>query len=489
MAHQELSINKLSADSQTGFVGDVVFIHGLGGDARNTWTNKDKEFWPLWLAADIPKVCVWTLGYPAAATHWWGKGASFGLSERAVSLLDYLVSNRLGERPIIFIGHSLGGLMIKKLLQHAATKEQKNWAGVDRNVRGVIFFATPHNGASLDKSIRMFRGRGASEMTKALNFNNAELQDLGNWYRAHVNDREFATHAYYEKEGIPLIGLIVDESSANPGVQGCVPVALDGNHVEVCKPLARTSPAYAGSRHFVCKYIIGIPPTAQSAQDFVLEPTANTNHVFLGPAKEENGASFSFRAAFFLHVGNAQIIIKKFNAMYVAFGCYASPGTVKISIDKKEIETNADCGTFLKPVPINAKDSVYLEYSAREVLTPLASRAPCDCDYGDLEVTIEYMVGEFAEKKDIIKCYRFEVGGTLTSISSIRPVPRFSDEHLTRLLDTGFLDQTQFADLMKILPRHRYLAAHSTVTSDDYLNVSNELRLLLKRFLVTAPHE
>ena len=45
---------------------DVVFVHGLTGDSRKTWSNEaGDEFWPCWLKSDLDKVSVYTLGYPA----------------------------------------------------------------------------------------------------------------------------------------------------------------------------------------------------------------------------------------------------------------------------------------------------------------------------------------------------------------------------------------------------------------------------------------
>jgi hypothetical protein len=50
-------------------VGDVVFVHGLGGNPREYWmADKDKReaFWPAWIGKDVPGVGVWSLGYEVA---------------------------------------------------------------------------------------------------------------------------------------------------------------------------------------------------------------------------------------------------------------------------------------------------------------------------------------------------------------------------------------------------------------------------------------
>ena len=60
---------------------DVIFVHGLDGDARSTWHPKDQPlaFWPSWLAEDVAGVTVWSLGYEVNSSAW--RGAAMPLSE------------------------------------------------------------------------------------------------------------------------------------------------------------------------------------------------------------------------------------------------------------------------------------------------------------------------------------------------------------------------------------------------------------------------
>ena len=71
---------------------------------------------------------VWSLGYAASPTKWarargwfsarWrDSGHGMALPDRAVQVLDLLVQRGLGQRPLMFICHSLGGLVAKQVLR------------------------------------------------------------------------------------------------------------------------------------------------------------------------------------------------------------------------------------------------------------------------------------------------------------------------------------------------------------------------------------
>ncbi len=53
-----------------------------------------------------------------------------------------------------------------------------------------------------------------------------QLRELDEWYRQHVGEFEIATKVYYETR--PTSGvLVVNESSANPGITDVKPVAVE----------------------------------------------------------------------------------------------------------------------------------------------------------------------------------------------------------------------------------------------------------------------
>ncbi|NEP33398.1 MULTISPECIES: alpha/beta fold hydrolase [unclassified Moorena] len=127
--------------------GDVIFVHGLGGDALSTWhpqeRRDDDNFWPAWLGQDLSDVGIWSLAYEVQPFRW--KGNSMPLVDRATNSLDLLDSYEIGDRPIIFVTHSMGGLLVKQMLRSA--RDFGKWEAIASGTRGIVFLSTPHSGS------------------------------------------------------------------------------------------------------------------------------------------------------------------------------------------------------------------------------------------------------------------------------------------------------------------------------------------------------
>lgn len=64
-------------------------------------------------------------------------------------MLEKLKAAQIGAngRPVIWVSHSMGGLLVKQMLVDA--KESQEYNNIYSNTKGVVFFGTPHAGSSL----------------------------------------------------------------------------------------------------------------------------------------------------------------------------------------------------------------------------------------------------------------------------------------------------------------------------------------------------
>lgn len=239
--------------------GDVVFVHGLDGDALLTWqaTNDPQTFWPAWLADPLPQLAVWSLDYDAHALNW--SGTSMPLADRAGNVLHLLELQISGGRPVCFVTHSLGGLLVKQIIRRAVDTRHR----LASQFRGVVFLGTPHAGSQKATWLgNLGRLVGASVSIADLKAHSAQLRDLNIWYRDAIPGLHIANQTYFETQAVSGLK-IVDETSADPGIAGSAPIALDADHVSIAKARSRTDQMYLGVVQFL-RDCLGAAPGSTS---------------------------------------------------------------------------------------------------------------------------------------------------------------------------------------------------------------------------------
>ena len=247
---------------------DVVFVHGLGGDDTATWTVRGaSDSWLEWLGQDIPSIAVWSLCYPAGATKWTTAGEGMALSDRAAGLIPTMLYYGIGSRGTVFVCHSLGGLIVKQILRHSAEMAMPAWRAIAVSTLGVAFLATPHSGSNLASFLKVVPLSRPTRTALALTAHCPHLKELSDWYRQNAGRLGIETTAYAEsrrlKRGFRFV-TVVNTTSADPGISGCITTTLDSNHVDIAKPSDRATDAYRGVETFIRRQVTRADPATSA---------------------------------------------------------------------------------------------------------------------------------------------------------------------------------------------------------------------------------
>lgn len=134
--------------------------------AGNEWINQDNDedytnCWPMeWLPEDYPNARVIGIDYTSAVTEWSANFTKYCPCEkgqghiemRAQSLLERISKSDVGnDRPVIWIGHSMGGILTKLMLMNAKDSEDPKQKQLAKNTSGIVFLGTPHRGSPIAK--------------------------------------------------------------------------------------------------------------------------------------------------------------------------------------------------------------------------------------------------------------------------------------------------------------------------------------------------
>ena len=274
MAHlAALAVGMFSSAAQAQFTyvthGDgrplIVLVHGLGGDPAGSFKGSDKS-WPDLMRDDTDRVrgsrplrdyATATLGFPAKCTD------RLSLPQIASGLVRTLYDDNVWSRhpSVIFIGHSLGGLVVQEMLT-SSRGDPRYGTLVDRTA-GVVFLATPTGGSDhadalaalleqvpgLDRSCPLVRDLRSID-------SNAMLQKLDAEWRKFIQAEErlkgvlrrLRIACLYETKS--MFGALVVSQNASTAI--CDErFAMNEDHVSIAKPTSRNSDLYKRVRGLI----------------------------------------------------------------------------------------------------------------------------------------------------------------------------------------------------------------------------------------------
>lgn len=287
---------------------DIIFIHGLGGTSRHTWSrNRDLHlFWPLeWLPyePELSSARIMTFGYNShfsSVSH--KKENILNISDFAKDLLFNMKFTKgegerrldIGTVPIIFVAHSMGGLIVKKAF--ILGQNDDHYRELIRAVSGIVFLSTPHRGSNLAEVLNKILSAcifafSPRQYISELSINSPTLQEINEQFRNLAPNVSIVSFFETLKTAIgPSQVMVLQKDSSILGYPGEISKPLDADHHDVCKYTSQQDPNYISVRN-ILKYLVGKHrsqdlPTLQSNSVDDLEEIASVFGRVEGPADD-----------------------------------------------------------------------------------------------------------------------------------------------------------------------------------------------------------
>ncbi|KAK0705626.1 hypothetical protein B0H67DRAFT_388117 [Lasiosphaeris hirsuta] len=264
---------------------DIAFVHGFTGHPTRTWTHqkgdaqnisnsgdentaeppskirKVKFFsssrqgtpvcWPRdMLPVTIPHGRVLTYGYDTTLRHVLVRPPNEAtVRDIAWDFLVALEAERRTEptRPILFVAHSLGGIVIKEMLRRAKSCQphHPHLYNILDSTTGIVFFGTPHGGADprgflhrvAEKLIKGFGISANEQIINTLLPPSDRLEQLRDEFGPIALEQNWMVHSFQEGLGIQLLGghKVVEDTSSRLNLLSEMTQHIHRNHMDMCR--------------------------------------------------------------------------------------------------------------------------------------------------------------------------------------------------------------------------------------------------------------
>ena len=177
-------------------------------------------YWPRDLIPlAVPNARVLTYGYDTRIRHKLGPPRNSNtIYDLASDFLVELEAERHTKpsRPILFIVHSLGGIIVKEMLRRSSNfyRNQTHLQDIFNSTIGILFFGTPHAGADprgllqrvAEKVIKAAGYSADEQIVNSLLPSAERLKELRDDFGPRACQQNWIIHSFQEQLGIGLLG-------------------------------------------------------------------------------------------------------------------------------------------------------------------------------------------------------------------------------------------------------------------------------------------
>jgi hypothetical protein len=264
----------------------VVFVHGVLGSYRDSWTNKNGTYWPQLLTEDsaFADANVYVHSYQSPRLE-----NAQNIEELATRLGDFLNRDRViqDHDRLVFVTHSMGGLITRAFLVQARLPAKK--------VPLIYFYGTPTAGANA-AALAYLVSKNPQFQNMAPFVPGTYVEMLAKKWLATSEDpttgypRTIWSFCAYEKKEY-LGKIVVDELSATH-LCNAQPRSILQDHIDMVKPESNNSEAHV---YLTRAYQIATTPAGPALLAAMNASAIRTGTVYLPGSQAGSLDRYRFR--------------------------------------------------------------------------------------------------------------------------------------------------------------------------------------------------
>ena len=185
----------------------------------NKNTGREHTYWPRHLIpTTLPTARVLVYGYDTNVRHSLETPISkISIYDISYDFLKSLEAERRSDprRPLVFVAHSLGGILVKEVLRrsHGFETYHNHLRQIYESTAAIMFFGTPHGGADprgllehiAEKVVKIAGFRVNEQVVNTLLPTSERLRELRDEFAPMARQNKWIIYCFQEQYGVQLL--------------------------------------------------------------------------------------------------------------------------------------------------------------------------------------------------------------------------------------------------------------------------------------------